>query len=88
MTRKIAVAFCAVLMLATLFVCFQPKPAISSTNSSQAVPAASLLPQRAVPCLTTPDNATRLPSRKSDCGEPLIETNPVERLTHKPFLPR
>lgn len=88
MTRKIAVAFCAVLMLATLFVCFQPKAAISSTNSNSSVPAGSLLPHAGAPCLSTPDNAGRLPARKASCGQPLIETNPVERLTHKPFLPR
>ena len=89
MTRRIAVAICGLMVLATLFVCFQPNAALSSTSISQAVPSDSLLsPKRFPACSNMPDPG-HLPNRKDNgCGQPLIEANPTERLTHTPFMPR
>jgi hypothetical protein len=88
MTKKIGVAICALMVLATLFVCFQPKTAISSTNG-QAVASDSLLSRKSFPaCANMPDHAHSPNLKDNGCGQPLIEANPSEKLTHKPFLPR
>ena len=89
MKRRIAVAICGLMVLATLFVCFRPNTAISSTSASQAVPSDSLLFRKSFPaCSNMPDRG-HVPNLKDNgCGQPLIEANPTERLTHTPFLPR
>ncbi|MCC7527036.1 MAG: hypothetical protein IT342_00865 [Candidatus Melainabacteria bacterium] len=89
MKRRIAVAICGLMVLATLFVCLQPKTAISSTSSSQAVPSHSLLFKKSFPACSTIPDPGHVPNLKDNgCGQPLIEANPTERLTHRPFLPR
>jgi hypothetical protein len=89
MTRRIAVAICGLMVLATLFVCFQPRTAISSTSSSQAVPSDSLLFKKSFPaCSNMPDHGHSPNLKDNGCGQPLIEANPTEKLTHQPFLPR
>lgn len=89
MTKKIGVAICALMVLATLFVCFQPKTAISSTSNSQALPSDSVLSHKRFPACTNMPDPGHAPNLKDNgCGQPLIQANPTERLTHTPFLPR
>jgi len=89
MTKRIGVAICALMVLATLVVCFQPKTAIPSTSNSQAAPSDSLLLNKRFPaCRDMPDPGHSPNLKDNGCGQPLIEANPTERLTHKPFLPR
>jgi hypothetical protein len=89
MTKKIGVAICALMVLATLFVCFKPQTAITPATNSQAVPSDSLLSNKRFPgCSSMPDHAHSPNLKDNGCGQPLIEANPTERLTHKPFLPR
>jgi len=89
MKRRIAVAICGLMVLATLIVCFQPKNAITPSANSQSVPSVSIIPAKGFPACSNMPDPGHVPNLKDNgCGQPLIQANPTERLTHIPFLPR
>lgn len=88
MKNRIAVAICGLMVLATLVVCFQPRTALSSQNSSSAVDSLDLANKRSPACTNLPDPGHGPSLKDNGCPHKRIEPNATERLTHTPFLPR